>query len=159
MHTKYSQKANCYGKYIVFAKVGNQKRNNDGIDCLDNVLIVYSKLFDEVPKINDLKDLRLLLGALDSSITQFKNDNSEPPDNYPTKAKTRAQCSLGEIQKHKFYRWIILNKSYFNEKNYYYIGNDSSIELSDEGFATLFDEKSNEYNIIDDFNEWGNITY
>ncbi len=161
IHTKYAKMNDCYGKYLVFAKVGNKLVEYSDPDEYYSVLVIYSKIFDEIPQISDLKDIRFLIGGLDPEIIiKFKDNYSSPPKGYPTDALTCAQCYLDEIHIHRFYIWEMWEKSFYSEKYYTFIGNDPSIELSDDGYATLYDSSSNEYNILQyDYPKWKDIDY
>ena len=159
MHTKYAKMNDCYGKYLVFAKVGNTLVYDDS-DEYYSVLVVYSKMFDEIPEISDLEGIRYLISSLDPEIIRFKDDHSPMPEEYCSEALTRAQYYSEEIDSHRFRVWELLEGSFYSERYYTFIGNDPSIELSDEGSGFLYDSSSNEYNILKyDYYQWKDIDY
>lgn len=75
-HSETSKEFGLYGKYIVFQKIGNEEWCEGWI--LSRVQI-YDKLFDEVPILNDLEEVRILPFDLPNGFITGKRDTDVFP--------------------------------------------------------------------------------
>ncbi|MBE6573437.1 MAG: hypothetical protein E7652_03485 [Ruminococcaceae bacterium] len=56
-HTEYSKEYGFYGKYIIFQKIGDIEYYKD---TLYSIIQVFDKIFDSIPTLNELENIRTL---------------------------------------------------------------------------------------------------
>ena len=143
-HSKLAKENGMNNKFIIFQKIGNVEYYKDNTFSL---VQIYDKIFDELPKISEIRETRILPlispPGVDGTPTNLKD--FVPSFEYFMKAT------------------MIYNKPSDYPKNYFYFIGNKSIErknyLGNDATDFYWQQNGMEEWLIDYYTKWKNVKY